>query len=130
MLLQVSVQDIGQLPYFEVRQRRRPSPYSVCATSRPASARVGRATIGASRCPDRATRRPCSAASPVEETPKAGPMGLDPPSRYCLLGLLAAEAVELALVDAADERMPLVGREAENRPHRFPTVANTDLAAG
>ena len=57
-------------------------------------------------------------------------MGRDPPSRYCLLGLLAAEAVELAVAYAADERMPLVGREAENRPLRVPTVANTDLAAG
>jgi hypothetical protein len=42
MLLQVSMQDIGQLPYFEVRRRSRPSPSGARATSRPAQ---GCATI-------------------------------------------------------------------------------------
>jgi hypothetical protein len=36
MLLQVSMQDIGQLPYFEVRRRSCPSPSGTCATSGPA----------------------------------------------------------------------------------------------
>jgi hypothetical protein len=43
MVLQLSAQDIGQLPYFEVRQRSTPSPFSVCATQ----GRGRRAGIGA-----------------------------------------------------------------------------------
>jgi hypothetical protein len=43
---------------------------------------------------------------------------------------LLAEAVELAVLHAADEGVPLVRREAENRPAGVAAVANADLASG
>jgi hypothetical protein len=77
MLLQISVQDIGQLPYFEVRQHPWHGPWNAKGGFHGPGTRL-RVTTTA------------------------------------LLGLLVAEAVELAVVYAAYERVPLVGREAED----------------
>lgn len=43
---------------------------------------------------------------------------------------LSGEAVELAVPNAAEERVPLVGREAEYRPLRVAAVADADRASG
>jgi hypothetical protein len=43
--------------------------------------------------------------------------------------LLAAEAVKFAVPDAADKRLPLVRREAENRTCSVPAVADTYVPA-
>src|SRR5580693_10384490 len=44
-------------------------------------------------------------------------------------GSVQAEAVELAVPDAADEGVPLVRREPQDRSGRVPAVADADLAA-
>jgi hypothetical protein len=43
---------------------------------------------------------------------------------------LGAEAVELAVVNATDERVPFVWREVENRTSGVPAVPDANVAAG
>jgi len=67
--------------------------------------------------------------SSAGETAKAGPRTAfgNPPSR---VGALRAEAVELAVLNATDERVPFVRREAENRACSVPAVPDANFAAG
>jgi hypothetical protein len=44
--------------------------------------------------------------------------------------MVPAETIEFPVSDAAEERMPLVRREPENRPFAVPAVADADPAAG
>ena len=48
----------------------------------------------------------------------------------CCFGRLCAEAVELAVPNATDERVPFVWREAENRASSIPAVPDANFAAG
>ena len=48
----------------------------------------------------------------------------------CCFGRLCAEAVELAVPNATDERVPFFWREAENSASSIPAVPDANLAAG
>jgi len=111
MLLQVAVQDIGQVPYIE-----------------PGEGKPAGRVLRPPRDEGMRSRPPHGPHGSAPGNAAGGPPGTgDPPYRA---SLLCAEAVELTVPDATDERMPFIRCEPKHRSFGISTVANTHLAAG